>query len=240
MMPEIRTTSSTGGQKGVKIARHDLIPAGPLNALAEHFGRGALKYDDNQWRKGYEWSKSYAALQRHLNAFWRGEDYDVCSNDVGGCAYETADGKPFTPLEHDTCYNHTGSHHLAAAAWHVFALLEFVEIHPGHDDRFKPDVRPDHHAPELTEEEQRVIMENILPNMPRPSALPPHLRDSREETPFGTPTRDLSHDEPEHYGPYPGEVEPDGSDCIPVPARPVVAQSTHHHDYGDGHTWGRG
>lgn len=136
-MPEVRTVSSTGGAKGVKSARFDLIPPGALRALAEHFGRGARKYDDNQWRKGYEWSKSYAALQRHLGDFWEGKDYDVCSNDPDGCSMVDASGKPFTPAGPDTCFNHTGSHHLDAAMWHAFVLRTFVDEHPDHDDRYR-------------------------------------------------------------------------------------------------------
>lgn len=110
---EVRTTSSTGGQKGMKPERFDLIPIGPLTALARHYGAGALKYDDHQWRKGYEWSKSFAALMRHLTAWWNGEDIDA----------------------------ETGSPHLAAVAWHAFTLLEFAERYPEFDDRYKPEVR---------------------------------------------------------------------------------------------------
>ena len=135
-MPEIRSTSSTGGQKGVKLQRFDLIPVGPLTDLAEHFGMGALKYAEHQWRKGYEWSKSYSALSRHLNLFWAGEDYDVCSNDPNGCAHITAEGKEYVPVRPDTCYNHTGSHHLIAVAWHAFVLKEFFDTHSEHDDRY--------------------------------------------------------------------------------------------------------
>lgn len=135
-MAEIRTTSSTGGEKGMKLARYDLIPVGSLEKLAIHFGRGARKYADHQWRRGYEWSKSYSAIQRHLNDFWSGKDFDVCSNDPGGCAHETAGGQLFIQLEPDTCYNHTGSHHMAAVAWHAMVLLEFIDRHPDHDDRY--------------------------------------------------------------------------------------------------------
>ena len=138
-MAETRTTSSTGGQKGVKLARFDLIPAGPLRELAEHYGKGARKYDSHQWRKGYEWSKSIGAIGRHFNDFMAGRDYDVCSNDPEGCSFVTAEGEPFEPTEPDTCYNHTGSHHMAAVAWHSFLLLEFKDTHPGHDDRFLPE-----------------------------------------------------------------------------------------------------
>ena len=106
---EVRTTSSTGGQKGTKLARFDLLPVGPLTELAKHYGRGAAKYDDNNWRKGYEWSKSYAAAQRHLTAFWGGEDID----------------------------EETGTPHVIAAAWHCFALAENMDAFPEFDDRFK-------------------------------------------------------------------------------------------------------
>lgn len=75
-MTETRTTSSTGGQKGVKPQRHSLIPRAALDVVGEVYAFGAEKYDDHNWRKGYEWSKSYDALQRHLTAWWDGEDRD--------------------------------------------------------------------------------------------------------------------------------------------------------------------
>lgn len=137
-MTEIRSTSSTGGQKGVKDERFDLIPIGPLRELAFHYGRGAKKYDDHQWRKGYEWSKSYSALQRHMTAFWDGEDYDTCPEDGEGCSLVTNDGSTFQGgIFGTTCYNHTGSHHLVCASWHTFALLEFKDTFPEHDDRYR-------------------------------------------------------------------------------------------------------
>ena len=138
-MAETRTTSSTGGEKGVKLGRFDLIPVGPLTELAEHYGVGASKYANHQWRRGYEWSKSYAALLRHLTAFWDGYDYDVCSNDPDGCSHVDQDGNPFVAVRENACFNHTGSHHLAAVAWHAFCLLEFKDKFPEHDDRYKPE-----------------------------------------------------------------------------------------------------
>jgi hypothetical protein len=110
---EVRSVSSTGAEKGTKLARYSLIPARPLKLLAEHFGRGAKKYDDHNWRRGYEWSKSFDALMRHAQAFWDGEDYD-----------------PDPEME--------GSHHLTAVAWHAITLLEAYFAHPEFDDRFKP------------------------------------------------------------------------------------------------------
>jgi hypothetical protein len=98
---------TTGGEKGTKLARFDLIPEIPLYALAEHYGRGAGKYDDHNWRRGYPWSISFAALNRHLWTWWNGEDED--------------------PELH--------SHHLDAVAWHAFTLREFAVTRPGLDDR---------------------------------------------------------------------------------------------------------
>lgn len=95
---EVRTVSSTGGEKGTKLARYDLIPTRPLEELAKHYGRGARKYDDHNWARGYEWSKSYAAMQRHAQAFWSGENID----------------------------EETGSPHIIAVAWHAFTLTEFL------------------------------------------------------------------------------------------------------------------
>ena len=138
MSNEIRTTSSTGGQKGVKEARHELIPAGPEHELAVLFGRGARKYDDHQWRNGYEWSKSIGAIARHFNEFKQGRDYDVCSNDPNGCSFVDIHGETFEPSAPDTCYNHTGAHHMIAVAWHSFVLVEFKDTHPDHDDRYIP------------------------------------------------------------------------------------------------------
>lgn len=109
----VRVTSATGGAKESKLARFDQIPTYPLHCLAEHYGAGNAKYpsvDGDNWRKGYNWSLSYAAMQRHANAFWAGEDIDA----------------------------ETGHSHLTAVAWHAFALLEWTrhpELSAKFDDR---------------------------------------------------------------------------------------------------------
>ena len=110
-MSEVRTTSSTGGEKGVKPERYDLLPKAALDEIARVYAFGATKYADHNWLKGYEWSKSYAALQRHLTAWWAGEDTDPES----------------------------GLSHLGHAGFHVFALLVFEsrERFAQHDDRYK-------------------------------------------------------------------------------------------------------
>ena len=107
---ESRVTSSTGGQKGTKPARYDLIPTLPLEQLARLYGKGAEKYAPHNWSKGYDWSLSYAAMQRHAWQFWAGEDYD----------------------------EEMGLPHLAAVAFHAFSLMHFLG-HPEYaqfDDRY--------------------------------------------------------------------------------------------------------
>lgn len=97
-MTEIRTTSSTGGQKGVKPERFSLIPRRGLEAIARVFGFGAEKYDAHNWRRGYEWSKSFDALERHTQAAKDGETYDPES----------------------------GLPHLAHAGFHILVLLTWL------------------------------------------------------------------------------------------------------------------
>lgn len=96
----------TGGAKGQKLARFDLIPPVAMIALAEHFGRGASKYTDRNWELGYKWSLHFAALQRHSWLWWSGEDDDP-----------------------------DGSSHLSAIMWHAACLMEVKETHPEMDDR---------------------------------------------------------------------------------------------------------
>lgn len=73
---EVRTVSATGGEKGLKLDRYDLIPAEALRLEAHHYGLGARKYADHNWELGYEWHKSYGALLRHAGLFWAGENMD--------------------------------------------------------------------------------------------------------------------------------------------------------------------
>lgn len=112
-MGETITTSSSGAMKGVKPERYSLLPKEALDAIAKVYDYGSRKYADHNWRRGYEWSKSYDAALRHITAFWAGETNDPES----------------------------GLPHPAHAAFHLFALLtwlaedgEFGE----YDDRYRP------------------------------------------------------------------------------------------------------
>ena len=98
-------------QEGVKYdkgkLRFDLLPVYPLEALVEVYTFGASKYEDRNWEKGISWSRVFAAMMRHLWAYWRGENNDPESN---------------LP-------------HLAHAAWGCFALLEYSQRRKEFDDR---------------------------------------------------------------------------------------------------------
>lgn len=108
---EVRTTSETGGQKGVKPERWDLIPWRALAEVSRVYAFGATKYEDHNWRKGYEWSKAFAAEQRHVaEKFWgEAEDLDPES----------------------------GLNHLAHGVFHLLSMLEWSLSRPEFDDRFK-------------------------------------------------------------------------------------------------------
>lgn len=110
---EVRIVSETGGAKGSKPARFDLIPSNVLWELAEHYGKGNEKYPPDpvtgepNWQKGYDWSLNIAAMQRHLHQWLMGEEYD----------------------------RETGSSHLVAAIWHLVALRWFEVRGKGKDTR---------------------------------------------------------------------------------------------------------
>lgn len=107
---EVQSVSSTGGAKGVKPQRYSLIPRQALDTIGEIYDFGTRKYSPHNWRKGYEWSKSYDALQRHLTAWWDREEND----------------------------KESGLSHLGHAGFHVFALIVFSKDkrYSEFDDRY--------------------------------------------------------------------------------------------------------
>lgn len=56
--------------------RYDLVPPEAMADFVRVLTYGAKKYADRNWEKGIHYSRVYAALQRHLHAFWAGEDTD--------------------------------------------------------------------------------------------------------------------------------------------------------------------
>ena len=120
MTDEVRQTSDSGASKGSKLERYDMIPADALELVAKHYGKGAEKYPPfdsgdgygvlDNYRRGYAWSLSFAAMMRHAWAFWRGEDID----------------------------QETDSPHLAAVVWHALTMLHWSlndELKTKYDDR---------------------------------------------------------------------------------------------------------
>ena len=56
--------------------RMDLLPPELLTEVSKILTFGAEKYDSRNWEKGMDWGRVYGALQRHLWAWWKGEDTD--------------------------------------------------------------------------------------------------------------------------------------------------------------------
>lgn len=102
------TDPNTGGMKGTKLAQLGAVDPAALMEVGKVAGYGSRKYERLNFLKGYAWSLSYDALQRHLHAFWDGEDNDPES----------------------------GLAHLAHAAWHCLCLLAFSRRKLGTDDRY--------------------------------------------------------------------------------------------------------
>lgn len=107
-MTEIRTTSTTGGEKGVKPQAYHLIPPVAITELARMFAAGTRsKYRPRNWERKYSWSNSFAALQRHVNLFWAGESIDI----------------------------EMQMNHMSSVAWHATVLTTFYYNGPEFDDR---------------------------------------------------------------------------------------------------------
>ena len=96
-----------GNKNDLGKLRYDLIPVKPLEDIAKVLTYGAKKYGDRNWEQGIAWNRVYGAIQRHLNAFWAGEDID-----------------PESKLPH-----------LAHAGCEIMFLLEFMRTHAELDNR---------------------------------------------------------------------------------------------------------
>ena len=59
----------------------DLLDPEWLEGVAAVLQFGAEKYDAHNWRNGLEYSRLYAAAQRHLNQFAKGHEYDEESSE---------------------------------------------------------------------------------------------------------------------------------------------------------------
>jgi hypothetical protein len=91
--------------------RWSLVPFEVLAEIADHYTRGAKKYEDENWRKGLSFNDTFDCAMRHIHAWKMGEEYD----------------------------EETGSRHLIAAIWNLMALVYFCMYPTGYgrfDDRY--------------------------------------------------------------------------------------------------------
>ena len=100
-------------KEGVKFdqgkRRVDLVPTEAINALADILTAGAVKYGEHNWRHGMDWSRVYGAAQRHMLAFWGGDDID----------------------------EESGMPHLWHALTNMAFLVSYQALSVGRDDRWK-------------------------------------------------------------------------------------------------------
>lgn len=89
--------------------RFDLLPIEALIELTRVYSMGAIKYEDNNWRKGMKWSQVYRPIFSHLFKWLSGQTID----------------------------KETGCHHLAMVAWNALTLLTYDLHKLGTDDRVK-------------------------------------------------------------------------------------------------------
>lgn len=110
--PAVKRAASLAGRKNDDgKVRLDLLPTEALEEIAKVLTFGAKKYAAHNWRKGFVWSRTVAAMLRHLYAWMRGEDKDPES----------------------------GLSHMAHVGCNVLFLLTFIVTKTGEDDRFKED-----------------------------------------------------------------------------------------------------
>lgn len=102
-------TSKHGIKHDQDKVRMDLVPWDAVVEIAKILTFGARKYADRNWEKGFNWSRVYGALMRHLTLWFQGQDTD----------------------------NETGRSHLSHAGCCIFFLLAFVLRGVGVDDRPK-------------------------------------------------------------------------------------------------------
>lgn len=86
-----------------------LLPPHALKGIAEVFTSGAVKYGDYNYMNGTQWSRYYDALQRHLNAWYSGQELD----------------------------EETGKSHLYHAGCCIMILSEIQRTNVGEDNRPK-------------------------------------------------------------------------------------------------------
>ena len=100
-------SDGTGTRHNIGKLRYDLLPSNAVKDIVQVFTYGSKKYDDNNWKKGMNWSIVYGSLSRHLAEYNNGEDYDPESGEL----------------------------HMAHVATNAIFLLEYYSIYPQGDNR---------------------------------------------------------------------------------------------------------
>ncbi len=84
-----------------------LLPYDALQELAHIYGAGALKYGENNWQKGMDWSRCFNSLMRHAAAWHAGDDND----------------------------SESGQAHMLHVAWNALTIFVYASRGLGKDDR---------------------------------------------------------------------------------------------------------
>lgn len=108
-LTELQEKQEAGSKFDAGKARIDLIAPEMLIGTAEILDFGAKKYGERNWEAGMSWSRPFAALMRHMWAWWAGEEKDA----------------------------ETGKSHLFHAACCLMFLIAFEARKVGKDDRAK-------------------------------------------------------------------------------------------------------
>jgi hypothetical protein len=87
--------------------RFDLLPLGPLTAVAQVFTFGAFTYGDRNWEEGFSYSRCIGSIWRHFLKWSLGENDD----------------------------DESGVSHLAHVIANCLFLMEYVTTGQGNDDR---------------------------------------------------------------------------------------------------------
>lgn len=88
---------------------YDLLPPDAVEEIIKVLQFGAKKYEPRNWEKGMAWNRPFAALMRHMWAWWKGEGTDP----------------------------ETGISHLAHAGCCILFLIAYEQRGIGNDNRPK-------------------------------------------------------------------------------------------------------
>jgi hypothetical protein len=104
---QVVTADGAGVKQDGEKLRWDLLPPEPLEDVVKVLTLGAVKYAPRNWERGMRWGRCFAAMMRHLWAWWGGEARDP----------------------------ETGLSHLAHACCCLFFLMAYERRRIGVDDR---------------------------------------------------------------------------------------------------------